>query len=111
MAHHLTKEDLILKLTPYGFKSVASINRLIREQGLPAKYSTPRKVFFDEGEIDTWLARRNDTLAKANATHAKVLRAQREKRRKETLEASAKGGLTLEASAKGGLTAVNKAEA
>jgi hypothetical protein len=42
---YLTKEDLILKLTPYGYKSVSSINRLIREQGLPAKYFSPRKIF------------------------------------------------------------------
>jgi hypothetical protein len=111
MARILTREDLILKLSPLGHKSWASVKRLIRDQGLPAKYLTPRKVFFEEGEVDTWLARRNDTLAKVNATHAKILAKQRETRRKETLEASAQGGLTLETSAKGGLTAVKKAEA
>jgi hypothetical protein len=59
---------------------VASINRLIREQNLPAKYFTPRKVFFEEGEVDTWLSRRNFGVAKSNATHAKALRVQRQKR-------------------------------
>jgi hypothetical protein len=61
---------------------MSTVKRLIREQGLPAKYLTPRIAFFDEGEVDTWLSRRNLDVAKANANHTQVLRAQR-KRRKE----------------------------
>jgi hypothetical protein len=78
---YLTKEDLILKLTPYGIKSAASVNRLVREQGLPAKYLTPRKVFFEETEVDTWLSRRSMSVAHSNTTHIKVIRYQRKKRK------------------------------
>jgi hypothetical protein len=101
---YLTKEDLILKLTPYGYKSVASINRLIREQGLPAKYFTPRRVFFDEAEIEVWLSRRSFSVAKTNNDHIKVLRAQRRKRR-ESPETAAVAEIKAE------LKAFKKAEA
>ncbi|MDR2133548.1 MAG: hypothetical protein LBP27_00470 [Treponema sp.] len=80
---YLTKEDLILKLTPYGVKSAASINRLVREQGLPAKYLTPRKVFFEETEVDTWLSRRSLSVAQSNTTHTKIIRYQRKRRKGE----------------------------
>jgi hypothetical protein len=83
MATYLSKEDLVLKLSPFGVKSLASIKILIKEQGLPAKYLTPRKVFFDEADVDIWIARRNESLAIVNNTHAKVIKAQREKRNKE----------------------------
>jgi hypothetical protein len=79
----LTKEDLILKLTPYGVKSATSVNRLIREQGLPAKYLSPRKAFFEESEVDTWLSRRSLSVAQSNTTHIKILSKQRKKRREE----------------------------
>jgi hypothetical protein len=80
---YLNKEDLLLKLSPYGVKSVASVNRLIREQGLPAKYLTPRRVFFDETEVDIWLSRRSLSVAKSNTTHTKVLKYQRKRREEE----------------------------
>jgi hypothetical protein len=80
---YLNKEDLLLKLTPYGVKSVAAVNRLIREQGLPTKYLTPRRVFFDEAEVDAWLSRRSLSVAKSNTTHAKVLKYQRKRREEE----------------------------
>jgi hypothetical protein len=85
--NHLTKEGVILKLTPYGVSSWQGVSRLIREQGLPTKYLTPRKPFFEEEEIDKWLARRASGIVFSNTLHAKILRAQRKKR---------KGGKTLQ---------------
>jgi hypothetical protein len=79
----LTKEDLILKLNPLGVKTLAGINGLIRDQGLPAKYLTARKVFFDEAEIDIWLkgrtfqvvqTNRKFQVVQTNTEHAKVLK-------------------------------------
>jgi hypothetical protein len=80
----LNKEDLIRKLSPYGIKSVQAINRLIREQGLPTKYFSPRKMFFEEGEVDTWLLRRSLSIALSNTTHTKVIKAQRKRRKDAT---------------------------
>jgi hypothetical protein len=57
----LTKSDLILKFSPYGVKTIPAINRLIREQGLPAKRFSAHKVFFEEEEINNWLG--NGSLA------------------------------------------------
>ncbi|MDR3356125.1 MAG: hypothetical protein LBO04_02945, partial [Spirochaetaceae bacterium] len=98
----LTKEDLILKLSPYGVKSLTSINRLLREQGLPAKYLTPRKIFFNEAEIDVWLSRRNEGVSKANTTRMKILRAQRKARKdtKKEGEIPQKLGIPLSVEAK-----------
>jgi hypothetical protein len=81
MAHYLTKEDLLLKLAPFGIKKVAKINGLIREQGLPAKYFTPRNVYFEEAEIDTWMSKRTSEIVKANTDHTKALKTQRKKRK------------------------------
>jgi hypothetical protein len=86
---YLTKETLLLKLTPYGVKSAAELNRIIREQGLPKKPIIPRKVFFDEAEIDVWLSRRNENVAKANIAHVKLLRAQRKARKEKAQKAEA----------------------
>jgi hypothetical protein len=83
MAHTLTKEDVLRKLSPLGIKTVASVNNLIREQGLPANYFTPRKVYFLEEEIDTWMAKRPKEVAKANIDHIKAVRTQRKKRKED----------------------------
>jgi hypothetical protein len=77
---YLNREGALLKLAPFGVKSVSGLNRLIREQGLPAKYMSPRKVFFDENDIDLWLARRHEVTAKANSNQVKILEYQRKKR-------------------------------
>jgi hypothetical protein len=79
----LNKEGLLAKLTPFGVSSMAALNRLIREQGLPLKPLTPRKVFFEEAEIDTWLASRSMGVAKANETRFKNLKEQRKQRKEE----------------------------
>jgi hypothetical protein len=81
----LNKEDLLLKLSPYGVKSITELNRIIREQGLPKKSLTPRKVFFDEAEVDMWLARRNENVAQANIDRIKIQRAQRKARKRRML--------------------------
>jgi len=80
---YLNKAEALLKLSSFGVKSVSGLNRLIREQGLPAKYISPRKVFFDENDIDLWLARRHEVVARAYSTTAKVLEYQRKKRKKD----------------------------
>jgi hypothetical protein len=81
MAHYLTKEDLLHKLAPFGIKKVGKINGLIREQGLPAKYFSPRNVYFEEEEVDTWMSKRTSEIMKANTDHIKALRVQRKKRK------------------------------
>jgi hypothetical protein len=44
---YLNKEDLLLKLAPFGVKSVSGLNRLIREQQLPVKsFLTMRKLIY-----------------------------------------------------------------
>jgi hypothetical protein len=91
---YLTKEAVLLKLSPYGVKSLTELNRLIREQGLPKKPLTPRKVFFDETEIDVWLSRRNEGVVKTNTTRMKILRAQR-KVRKDIKGEAQKAGIPL----------------
>jgi hypothetical protein len=58
-------------------KSITELNCIIREQGLLKKSLTPRKVFFDEAEVDMRLARRNENVAQANIDHIKLLRTQR----------------------------------
>jgi hypothetical protein len=58
---------------------------------------------FDEAEVDTWIARRNSGIAKSNATHAKVLKAQRQRRKSP--QASATADFKAE------LKAIKKAEA
>jgi len=78
---YLTKEEALIKLSSFGVNSISSLNRLIREQGLPAKFISPRKKFFDEDEINTWLDRRHEVVARANATTAKVQEYQRKKRK------------------------------
>jgi hypothetical protein len=103
---YLTKEAVLLKLSPYGVKSLAELNRLIREQGLPTRYITPRKPFWDETEIDVWLSRRNENVAKANINHVKLLRIQR-KKRKDEKEKAQKAGFPLAAEMK----ALKKTEA
>jgi hypothetical protein len=83
MSTYLSREDLVLKLSPYGVKSISCVNRLVREQGLPAKYLTPRKPFFIESEVDSWLVRRFLSHARANAKHAKFTAAEKARRNKE----------------------------
>jgi len=90
---YLTKAEALLKLAPFGVKSLSGLNRLIRDQELPAKYLSPRKVFFDENDIDIWLGRRHKVVAKANATQVKVIEYQRKKRRKEKEDAELGGGV------------------
>jgi hypothetical protein len=85
---YLSKEDLLLKLSPYGVKSVSGLNRLIREQHLPTKYISPRKVFFDEAEIEIWLSRRFEGTARANSAQAKAQQKQRKLRKENALQAS-----------------------
>ena len=86
MASYLTKNEVLVKLERFNVKSVSCLNRLIREQGLPACYISPRKVFFDEAEIDNWMAMRKEVVSRANATQVKIARYQRT-RRKEAKEA------------------------
>jgi len=81
MASYLTKAEALLKLSPFGVKSVSGLRRLIREQGLPARYISPRKVFFEEREIDQWLGMRHEVVANVYATSVKGIEYQREKRK------------------------------
>jgi len=78
---YLNREGALLKLASFGVKSVSGLNRLIREQGLPARYISPRKVFFDENDIDYWLAGRHEVIARANSTQVKILEYQRGRRK------------------------------
>jgi len=83
MASYLTKAEALLKLAPFGVKSVSGLRRLIREQGLPARYISPRKVFFEASEIDEWLEMRHEVVANVYAASVKSIEYQREKRKKE----------------------------
>jgi hypothetical protein len=88
MSAYLNKESLLIKLSPFGIHSLASLNRLIREQDLPTKYISPRKVFFDENEVDTWLSRRYEGVVKANTLKAKTAKQQRQTRRENAILSS-----------------------
>ncbi|MDR1931062.1 MAG: hypothetical protein LBQ44_10610 [Treponema sp.] len=83
---YLNKESLLIKLGPFGVRSVASLNRLIREQHLPAKYISARKVFFDEAEVEVWMSRRYESVVKSNATQVKSAKQQRKLRRESEIE-------------------------
>jgi predicted DNA-binding transcriptional regulator AlpA len=96
---YLNKEDLLLKLGPFGVKSVSSLNRLIREQRLPAKYISARKVFFDDAEIDIWLSRRYENVVKSNAAQVKVTRQQRKTRKNAETPQTADAALSAEVKA------------
>lgn len=87
---HLTKSEVIEKLTPYGITTETSLARLIREQGLPVKRITPRKLFFEEDDINLWLIRRNPDTAQRNTDRAKAL-AKMRKARKEGKTANSIG--------------------
>ena len=102
MATYLNREGALLKLAPFGVKSLSGLNRLIREQGLPANYISPRKVFFDENDIDLWLARRKEVVAKAYSTQAKIIEYQRKKRNGSKLpkDGEASGVLSFSSKAK-----------
>jgi hypothetical protein len=50
--------------------------------GIPTKPLSVHKVVFDEAEVDTWISRRNEGIAKVNVARYKVLAAQRKERRK-----------------------------
>ena len=97
---YLNREGALLKLAQFGVKSISGLNRLIREQGLPARYISPRKVFFDENEIDLWLAGRHEVIARANTTQIKILDYQRKKRREGGAQKEGEQGVVLPYSAK-----------
>jgi hypothetical protein len=78
---HLNKEGIILKLASYGVSDWQGVSRLKREQGLPTRYITPRKPFWDETEVDAWLGRRSEAVVKSNTTHRKLIKAQRKSRK------------------------------
>jgi predicted DNA-binding transcriptional regulator AlpA len=86
---YLNKQDLVIKLAHFGVKSVNEIARLIKDQGLPAKYLSLRKVYFDEAEVEAWMSSRPFGLVKSNSARAKVIKAQRGKRKEENPETSA----------------------
>ena len=89
---HLNKDELLTKLLPYGITTLASLNRLIREQRLPCKCTSPRKVFFDESDVDLWLSRRNPETAQANIKRAKEEATRRKIQRKLKAEKAGKDG-------------------
>jgi hypothetical protein len=96
MAKHLDKAGILQKLSFYGVRSLAEVNRLSREQGLPTEYISPRKPFWVEEKVDIWLNWRNKTLVKDNTLHAKTLATQR-KERKKAAKAALGGFLPLPA--------------
>jgi hypothetical protein len=79
--NHLNKEGAIEKLKDYGVSNWQGVSRLIREQGLPVKYITPRKPFFVVEDLDKWIDRREKEAVFANALHTKILTKQRKARR------------------------------
>jgi hypothetical protein len=78
---YLSKEGLLLKLSPYGIKSILALDRARREQHLPTRFITPRKPFWVDEEVDVWLSRRFESVVKSNAAQAKVQRQQRKARK------------------------------
>jgi hypothetical protein len=107
MATYLTKAEALLKLSPFGVKSVSGLRRLIREQGLPARFISPRKVFFEESEIDQWLGMRHEVVA--NVYSASVKSIEYQKKRKKEKEDSEKGrDLIAEMGRDLGITLSNK---
>jgi hypothetical protein len=84
---YLTKQDALNKLSPYGVKSLLEINRLIRKQGLPAHYISAHKVFFDEGEIDAWLAGRIFNQTHVHTAEIKAIKKRKRIRKAKSYEA------------------------
>jgi predicted DNA-binding transcriptional regulator AlpA len=96
---YLNREEALQKLSHFGVKSVSGLNRLIREQGLPARYMSPRKVYFDENDIDLWMARKTETIVMANYTQAKIIEYQH-RRKKRNENKPPKEGAVFTASSK-----------
>jgi hypothetical protein len=100
----LNKQQVLNKLSPLGVNSLAEIGRLIRKQGLPAKYFSAHKVFFVEAEIDTWMAARS--VACTHTAETKIIKNQRKRGRKEkSIEVKAEEELRAE------IKSFNKAQA
>jgi hypothetical protein len=97
---YLTKETLLQKLAPYGVSSWQGVSRLIREQGLPAKYLTPRKPFFDEGEVDVWFSRRASAIVPSDSIRAKTIRRKRKAGKKPSVDGEIKAFKKIEGGAK-----------
>jgi hypothetical protein len=87
--NHLDKAGIVQKLTPYGVSSWAGVARLIREQGLPAKYLTPRKPFFDENEVNLWLERRASGRVLSATIRSKIIKHKRKEKKEREAESKA----------------------
>jgi len=75
---HLTMDGGLALLSPYGISSKSALNRAIREQGVPVRGMSPRKRYFVEAELRTWITRRTSiSLVKSNHAKAKVVAKQR----------------------------------
>jgi hypothetical protein len=77
----LRKEDVLLKLAPFGVKSMATVRYLIKKEGLPAKYLTPKKIFFVDTEVESWMATRSLGLRYTASTAPKATKVIRKKRK------------------------------
>jgi hypothetical protein len=83
---YLTKETLLQKLAPYGVSSWQGVSRLIREQGLPTKYLTLRKPFFDEKEVDVWVSMRGSGNVPSSTLRTKPVQHKRKGEKDGTAE-------------------------
>ena len=93
---YLNKQELFLKLQPFGLKTESGINRLIREQKLPARFMSPRKPFFVESEVDNWLDTRSLQQEREDKTRARTLRkAKKQRRIAKANKTTAEGSTTL----------------
>ena len=64
---HLTLEGGLVLLRPYGISSMSALNRAIREQGVPIRAVSPRKRYFVETEVRTWISRRTKRQGRMTA--------------------------------------------
>jgi hypothetical protein len=79
---YLNKQDIVVKLAHIGVKSAMEVGGLIRYQGLPTNYLSPRKPYFLEAEVDAWLTVRPRGLVQSSRNFKKLWR-NNGKRRKQ----------------------------
>jgi len=87
----LSREELLAEFGRFNI-TPKNLSRLIRVQGLPAKYISPRSAVFYRPDVILWLSRSNKDKAQANATKAKVsAKARKARKTAETPENAVKG--------------------